>query len=58
MGEHVDNRKSVKRHKKTYEGDAGKRQQRVSFKNYLRQVEEELLEDDLNSLEENGEQAS
>lgn len=48
MGEHVDNRKYSKKSKKrVFEGDELSRQRRVTFKNYLREVEEELLEADL-----------
>lgn len=52
MGEHIDNRK--KRHKKSFnESDsASARQRRVSFKNYLREVEEEFLETELEPVEE------
>lgn len=47
MGEHIDNRKGLKR-KKLKEGtDPNKRFTRVTFKNYLREIEEELLEADL-----------
>lgn len=51
MGEHIDNRKNgIKKRKKTYEGvDPLARANRVTFKSYLRQVEEDLanLEADL-----------
>ena len=45
---HVDQRKKAKfKKKKTNESrDFEARKQRVSFKNYVRQVEEELLEDE------------
>lgn len=47
MGEHIDNRKGLKR-KKLKEGtDPTTRFTRVTFKNYLREIEEELLEADL-----------
>lgn len=45
MGDHIDNR-ATKR-KKVKEHDEGARHRRTSFKQYLRQLEEELLEDDL-----------
>jgi hypothetical protein len=46
---HVDNRKSNKAPKKKFkEGmDRDARRQRVSFKNYVRELGEELLDDDL-----------
>lgn len=45
MGEHIDNRSP--RRKKTNESEDNlARKRRVTFKNYLREVEEELLEDD------------
>jgi hypothetical protein len=51
MGEHIDNRKGVnKRHKKGFQEATDPvlaRRSRVTFKNYLRHVEEELLEADL-----------
>jgi hypothetical protein len=48
MGEHIDNRKYGKRNKKLKEGnDPLARATRVTFKNYLREIEEELLEADL-----------
>jgi len=51
MGEHIDNRKP--KHKKLKEGnDPLSRARRVTFKNYLREVEEELLEADLETAEE------
>lgn len=46
---HVDNRKSVKKHKKKYfneNAEPEKRIERVSFKNYMRAIEEELLDTD------------
>lgn len=47
MGEHIDNRKYGKRNKKIKEGvDPQTRATRVTFKNYLREIEEELLEAD------------
>ena len=55
MGDHIDNRKGVK-HKKRKMGEgvdpALARRRRVTFKNYLREVEEELLEADLETQEE------
>lgn len=57
MGEHIDNRKnSVKRHKKGFRENidpALARQRRVTFKNYLRDVKEELLESDLEDADDN-----
>lgn len=48
---HSDQRKGNGR-KKFKEGvDKMARKARVSFKNYVRELEEELLEDDLDSLE-------
>lgn len=55
MGDHVDNRKSAKRSKRQQRNesvDVNARRQRVSFKNYLRSLEEELLEDDLDQDDE------
>ncbi len=49
MGEHIDNRGSRK--KKVKEHDAGARRTRVTFKNYLRELEEELLEEELDLVE-------
>jgi hypothetical protein len=49
MGEHVDNRKHEpkRKQKRKFNEDGGDaRFQRVTFKNYLRELEEELLEDD------------
>lgn len=43
MGDHID-RKATKRGKQMSEDDLARRR-RVSFKNYLREVEESLLED-------------
>lgn len=45
MGNHIDNR--APKRKKVKEHDELARQRRTSFKQYLRQLEEELLEDDL-----------
>ena len=49
MGEHIDNRKHGPKRKKAFtEGsDPLARRNRVTFKNYLREVEENLLEDEL-----------
>lgn len=49
MGEHIDTRKNRHQKKSTYEGaDVGAaRRRRASFKNYLRDIEEELLETEL-----------
>lgn len=57
MGEHIDNRKNGKRFKKGFaesSDPATARHRRVSFKNYLREVEEELLETELEPEEEDG----
>lgn len=44
MGEHIDNRKAPK-HKKLKEGgDPSARANRATFKQYLREIDEELLE--------------
>jgi hypothetical protein len=55
MGEHIDNRKGGnKNHKKGYQEGVDPllaRRSRVTFKNYLRQVEEELAEADLDVAE-------
>jgi len=45
MGDHIDNR--AQKRKKVKEHDEAARHRRTSFKQYLRQLEEELLEDDL-----------
>lgn len=49
MGEHIDTKHYGKKHKKTNEDrdSEAARQRRVTFKNYLREQEEELLEADL-----------
>ena len=47
MGNHIDNR--APKRKKIKEHDDLARHRRNSFKQYLRQLEEELLEDDLNA---------
>lgn len=48
MGEHIDNRSTGPRRKKVTEGaDILARKRRVTFKNYIRELEEELLEADL-----------
>lgn len=46
MGEHIDTR-SLRRKKTNESEDILARKRRVTFKNYLREVEEDLLEDDL-----------
>ena len=51
MGEHIDNRKGPKR-KKFKEGtDPLARANRVTFKSYLREIEEEFLETDIDGFE-------
>ena len=45
MGEHIDNRISKK--KKLKEHDTNARQARITFKRYLRELEEELLDEPL-----------
>lgn len=45
MGDHIDNRSSKR--KKVKEHDEMARRRRTSFKQYLRDLEEELLEDDM-----------
>jgi hypothetical protein len=49
MGNHVNTKKNPnKRHKRGFrEGENLERMQRVSFKNYVKQLEEELLEEEL-----------
>lgn len=44
MGEHIDYRSKKKKIK---EHDAGARRNRVTFKSYLRALEEELLDEEL-----------
>ena len=48
---HVDNRKSVKKHKKKFINEnqdfIESRAKKVSFKNYIRAVEEEFLDNEL-----------
>ena len=52
MGEHIDSRKYGKRNKKVTEGgDPAARARRVSFKHYLRDLEEELLDEELEEQE-------
>lgn len=46
MGSHVDTRQKHTKHKRTNE-DVTERKRRASFKSYLRQLEEELLEQEL-----------
>ena len=47
MGEHIDNRKHGPKRKLKERNDPLTRATRVTFKNYLREIEEELLEADL-----------
>lgn len=47
MGNHVDTRDT--RRQKVREHDELTRRNRVTFKQYLRHIEEDLLEDDLNA---------
>jgi len=47
MGEHIDNRQN-KRKKPQKDRDPAARLARTSFKQYLRDLDEELLEEDLN----------
>lgn len=49
MGSHVDTRSRGKKKDKVY--DDGARKRRASFKQYLRDLEEELLEEELEDLE-------
>lgn len=53
MGEHIDTKKQPnKRHRKGFaEGQdiASQRHRRVSFKNYLNELEEELLDEELSA---------
>lgn len=51
MGEHIDIR-SPKKVKKLKEHDSNARQARVSFKRYLQNLEEELLEVEAEALDE------
>lgn len=46
---HVDRRKAPKKKQRTFEKEdtATSRAARVSFKNYIRELEESLLDDDL-----------
>jgi hypothetical protein len=53
MGTHVNTRDKTRKHKRLNE-DADARQRRISFKQYLRQVEEEL-EADLDDTKSNEE---
>lgn len=46
MGEHIDNR-GPRRKKANESEDILARKRRVTFKNYIRELEEDLLEDDL-----------
>lgn len=45
MGDHIDNR--APKRKKITERDESSRKARASFKQYLRQLEEDLMEEDL-----------
>lgn len=47
---HADHRKSTKPKKAGDARDMDSRRRRASFKNYVRELEEELLEDDLDAL--------
>jgi hypothetical protein len=48
---HTDRRKSDRKPNKLKEGkDFDARQRRVSFKNYVRELEDDLLEQDLETL--------
>lgn len=49
MGEHIDNRGSKKKKLKEHNTDA--RQNRITFKRYLRDLEEELLDLDLEATD-------
>lgn len=51
MGEHIDIR-SPKKTKKLKEHDSNARQARVSFKRYLQNLEEELLEAEIDVTDE------
>ena len=50
MGEHIDKRKADRK-RKAFEGDESARRQRVSFKNYLREMREEELEAELDDID-------
>lgn len=50
MGEHIDTRSTVKR-KKLKEHDTSARHARITFKRYLRDLEEELLEDEVEAVD-------
>lgn len=58
MGEHIDSRKKAAKRKKgnLNEGSDYGRRQRVSFKNFVRDLDEELLDEELEDEqdEENG----
>jgi hypothetical protein len=49
MGNHIDTRGS--RRQKVREGDDLARRRRATFKQYLQQIEEELLEEDLDAID-------
>ena len=50
MGNHIDTRQKSRKQRLTNE-DISERKRRASFKSYLRQLEEELLEDELDELD-------
>jgi hypothetical protein len=50
MGEHIDKRKADRK-RKAFESDESARRQRVTFKNYLREMREEELEAELDDLD-------
>ena len=50
MGEHIDQR-SPKRKKTNEQRDVGDRKRKASFKQYLRQVEEDLLDDEMDDFD-------
>lgn len=49
MGEHIDTRASKR--KKVKEHDEGARHRRTSFKQYLRDLDEEILEQELEDVD-------
>lgn len=53
MGEHIDSRKKASKRKKgnLNEGSDYGRRQRVSFKNFVRDLDEELLDEELEDVE-------
>lgn len=56
MGDHIFNKKDPNKHHKKVFGEnqdiGAKRRQKVSFKAYMQQIEEELLEDELEAAKE------